>query len=188
MASKNPSSKRRSIPRTFADSFGPLKSEFHAAQGGICPLCGHQMDDMAMTNYDHVKTHKQGGKIYGNVLLTHIQCNSKRPGSQEPCEAYLEILKIVNDRLGYDSAHGYTKTYRYHEKMLEKAVVSLHWKYGIKIARQSKMWRLFDVKADDLSALVEHLHLLLVDAVILPSIVKGKVRFNVKHHGLRPIR
>jgi hypothetical protein len=180
--------KRRSIPRTFADNYGPMKTEFYAAQGGICPLCGKNMSFIEECNYDHVETHMNGGKIYGNVVLTHVSCNSRRPGTMDPCKFYREILKVVNERLGWDEELGYTKTYRYHQKLLEKSVISLHWRFNIKIKRLSKAFKVYGVKADDLDVVIDHFNKLFYDIKVNPIITNKEVYLYFKHNGMRNLK
>lgn len=179
------SSKRQSIPRTFWERYGPTKVEFYKAQNGLCSLCGKHLGNLDQCNYDHVQTFLDGGNVFGNVLLTHVDCNSRRPGTLKPCESHLQILNIVNERLGWDG-FSYTKTLGYYKKKYEKAVLDMHWDYGIKIIRYNMSFKLIDSKAEHLEAIVDHFQKIFNVVSVKPSINElGQVSFIFRHKGLK---
>ena len=177
--------RRKSIPRTLFERYGPTKLEFYRAQGGICPLCGKGMTKLEECNFDHVHPHSQGGDVLGNIVLTHTDCNSRRPGTKKPCKAYRQILDLVNDQLGWND-EVYTNCIGAYHRKLEKAIVALHWDNGIKMARYSRSFRLYGINPEDLEALVYHFNQIFKIEAFKPVITdNGNVYFVFKHRGFK---
>lgn len=94
--------RRSSCSKALAKNGGPSKDDFLKAQKGICALCGkHMKGNPNKFSFDHVDPHSKGGRVCGNVLLTHAKCNNSR-GNEDPHPIYVEILHIVNAKLGWD--------------------------------------------------------------------------------------
>lgn len=185
--------KRRSVVKTFREGHGPSKEEFHAAQNGICPLCGGSIISLNTANYDHVKPHSEGGRVFGNVLLTHIQCNSSR---QSDCmgPVYFQILKVVNDRLGWNGKY-YTQTIGYSFRLRELAIADLYDNLGIDIKKLNKYWyvRYPGMEDNHIPALKAHFSTFLKNVEFLGrNEADGKQAkaaplgsFRIRHDGLK---
>lgn len=131
--------RRDSCSSVLARKFGPTKQEFLEAQKGLCPLCGDKIKSLKKANFDHVKSHVSGGKVCGNVLLTHEKCNCKKQ-ADEPHEIYIDILRIVNARLGWNGSR-YEKCKAYKRWLKLRQICYLHQDHGIELKIQSPcMW------------------------------------------------
>lgn len=185
--------KRRSVVKTFREGHGPTKEEFHAAQNGICPLCGKMIIDLGSANYDHVHPHSDGGRVFGNVLLTHVRCNSRR---QSTCmgPVYYEILDVVNGRLGWDGKR-YRQTVGYSFRMREMAIIDIYDGLGIDIKKLNKYWyvRYPGMQDSHIPALTEHFSIFLKNVEFRGRNEVGIHRarpaplgsFRVRHDGLK---
>lgn len=116
--------RRQSCSAILTAKYGPTKVEFKKAQNGICPLCGKGLGDLKKCSFDHVHAHSKGHKVVGNVLLTHGKCNGRK-SDDDPHPAYVEILDLVNFRLGWNgSAYQNCKNYK-----LKGRLMSICWVY-----------------------------------------------------------
>lgn len=174
------SKRRRSVVKFFRENHGPSLEEFHVVQNGLCALCGHRILSLAKANFDHVKCHSAGGKVNGNVLLTHTSCNSRRQ-SNDMGPVYVEILDLVNERLGWNGKN-YTRCVGYSRRLRELKIIDLHDDLGIDIKKLNKYWYVrYPGMADShIPALSAHFGTFLKNAEI-----RGLTEKRGKHHSFR---
>lgn len=129
----------RSCSALLAAKFGPSRREFREAQMGLCPLCGKTIEGLKKANFDHVIAASNGGKVNGNVLLTHEKCNNQKQ-SEDPHPIYVDILKIVNKKLGWNGRR-YENCAAYQRWLKLREICYLHQDHGIQLKIQSpSMW------------------------------------------------
>lgn len=81
-------------------------SLFLKAQNNTCPICQLVLKSNEIT-VDHVWPLYILNENYGNIFLTHHECNQDK-ADREPTEFEIQMLDQINSRLGYDP-----ETYRY---------------------------------------------------------------------------
>lgn len=75
-----------------------LRAKLHAAQDGLCGLCGDPICLPSDGTIDHVVPRALGGGNSRNVLLAHGECNNLK-ADRSPTAEELTVLAIVNARL-----------------------------------------------------------------------------------------
>lgn len=121
--------RRESCSAVLTRKFGPTKIEFKKTQNDLCPLCGKGLGNLTKCSFDHVRAHSKGFKVCGNVLLVHSKCNGRKSDA-DPHPLYIEILNLVNDRLGWNGSR-YTKCKNYIIRERLMKVCGVYQDFGI---------------------------------------------------------
>lgn len=87
-------------PARVMEKMRALRIELHRAQGGICGICGHELDHRPERgSLDHVIPHSMLSREDGNYVLTHGDCNGDKT-NDVPTGCELVFLLFVNCKLG----------------------------------------------------------------------------------------
>jgi hypothetical protein len=89
--------KMRQQARLIVANVGPAL--FLKAQDSTCPICNQRLY-LADITVDHAWPLQICHENYGNIFLTHYECNQAK-SDREPTEDEIASLKIINERLGY---------------------------------------------------------------------------------------